>query len=551
MIRARLLAVGVSLFFPLALAGCGGSSGGSDDPVVEGSNPPAENAGINVSGVVRDYYTGEPIQGADVSVGSTGENLAETTTDNNGRFELTVAENQPRISVNADAEGFGGTSSIAATDGSMTSSGLELSLLPSHLIHTFSSAEATTLAVDSLDVVELEANAFVRPDGSAYSGNVYSELTIIDPSSDPGVMPGGYQALGLDGTEGLMESWGAITATFESESGQALQLMQGKPATIRIPVAEGRSASPASIPLFYYDQDIGIWREEGSATLRNENGISFYQGSVEHFSSWNADVLYEAVDVVGRVVDENGAPVANASVRSQGQDYLGSSTTRTAADGTFRLPVRPDSDVLIAASGNALSNTITVPVPAADYALGNDIVLSQAAVAITLTWGEAPRDLDSHFFGPEDSLGSNEFHVYFASKTAIADEVLINLDVDDTSSFGPEVITVPSFPNPGTYRYMVHLFRGSGTIASSPARVEITIGDESRVFSPTNAQGDVADWWAVANFLVDADGNVSVQAVQEWRGSSANPVQAVVRSAALGRMESSARTKVKAKYYSR
>ena len=76
--------------------------------------------------------------------------------------------------------------------------------------------------------MELGANAFVLPDGTVYSGDVDAEITIVDPTSDPSVMPGGYEAVGADGTEGLMESWGAITANFESESGENLQLGQAK-----------------------------------------------------------------------------------------------------------------------------------------------------------------------------------------------------------------------------------------------------------------------------------------------------------------------------------
>lgn len=235
--------------------------------------------------------------------------------------------------------------------------------------------------------MELGANAFVLPDGTVYSGDVDAEITIVDPTSDPSVMPGGYEAVGADGTEGLMESWGAITANFESESGENLQLGQGQIATIRIPLAQGRAAatSPATIPLFYYDDQEGVWREEGAATLVTENGISFYQGTVEHFTTWNADYLYESVDVIGRVVDESGDPVADALVTSQGQDYIGSSSVRTANDGTFHLPVRPNSDVLIAASRNGLSNTTSISVGDTDFELGNDIVLSEAAVSITLT----------------------------------------------------------------------------------------------------------------------------------------------------------------------
>lgn len=65
-------------------------------------------------------------------------------------------------------------------------------------------------------------------------------------------------------------------------------------------------------------------------------------------------------------------------------------------------------------------------------------VLDESEVRIVLTWGETPRDLDSHLTGP--MLGSSErFHVYYANRTYSHDgEIHAMLDRDDTSSYGPE-----------------------------------------------------------------------------------------------------------------
>ncbi len=52
-------------------------------------------------------------------------------------------------------------------------------------------------------------------------------------------------------------------------------------------------------------------------------------------------------------------------------------------------------------------------------------------IKIILTWGEAPSDLDSHIF-------SQNYHAYWIDK----DDGNLNLDHDDTSSYGPETITI-------------------------------------------------------------------------------------------------------------
>ena len=49
---------------------------------------------------------------------------------------------------------------------------------------------------------------------------------------------------------------------------------------------------------------------------------------------------------------------------------------------------------------------------------------------VILTWGSSPSDLDSHLEGPG-------YHVFYSNKTGKNAE----LDVDDTTSYGPETVT--------------------------------------------------------------------------------------------------------------
>lgn len=90
---------------------------------------------------------------------------------------------------------------------------------------------------------------------------------------------------------------------------------------------------------------------------------------------------------------------------------------------------------------------------------------------VVLSWGEAPRDLDSHLSGPDGSGG--RFHVYFSNETFQQ----TNLDLDDTDSFGPETITLVPTGN-GVYRYSVHNYStqsaaGARGIAESPTTVRV------------------------------------------------------------------------------
>lgn len=73
--------------------------------------------------------------------------------------------------------------------------------------------------------------------------------------------------------------------------------------------------------------------------------------------------------------------------------------------------------------------------------------LDQGTIRFVLTWGYQPKDLDSHLITP------NEKHVYFAQKNP--NLAGANLDVDDTSSYGLETITITELQS-GQYLYLVH-----------------------------------------------------------------------------------------------
>ena len=91
--------------------------------------------------------------------------------------------------------------------------------------------------------------------------------------------------------------------------------------------------------------------------------------------------------------------------------------------------------------------------------------------SIKLTWGQDPADMDSHLVG-YTPLG-NYFHLYYSNKKIYDDEDLVcYLDVDDTSSYGPETVTFIG-TNPGTYYYYVHKFSGSGSVNTSQSVAKV------------------------------------------------------------------------------
>ena len=121
-----------------------------------------------------------------------------------------------------------------------------------------------------------------------------------------------------------------------------------------------------------------------------------------------------------------------------------------------------------------------------------------------LTWGSTPSDLDSHLFGPGVN-GAGMFHTYYSSKNYNYNgELIANLDLDDTSSYGPETTTIYKANSSGTYSYYVHDYtnRNSGTskvMSNSGAKIEIYNGNNlyATFNVPTNVGGTV---WHVFDY---------------------------------------------------
>ena len=101
-------------------------------------------------------------------------------------------------------------------------------------------------------------------------------------------------------------------------------------------------------------------------------------------------------------------------------------------------------------------------------------VVGEGALRVVLTWGSSPSDLDSHMlFG----TASSQSHVYYSSKN-IGN---VSLDVDDTSAYGPETVTVSRIQAGYTYHYYVKNYSANFYSELSASAAEVTIYMEDEV----------------------------------------------------------------------
>jgi cytochrome c5 len=137
--------------------------------------------------------------------------------------------------------------------------------------------------------VRIPAGALVDSAGNPPVGPVQVSLSTVDISS-PDQMPGEYSVALPGGGTNVMESFGAATIDI-SAGGKSYNLKAGTTAQVTLPVDRVQLAAggpfPPTIPLLYYDEQRGVWAQEGTAPLVG----NAYVAKVKHFSTVNADSL--------------------------------------------------------------------------------------------------------------------------------------------------------------------------------------------------------------------------------------------------------------------
>lgn len=184
-----------------------------------------------------------------------------------------------------------------------------------------------------------------------------------------------------------------------------------------------------------------------------------------------------ANDVTGQAKDATtGRPIAGVTlkIRSGWNNYEGEVVSNVTTDAEGRYSIRLERGYYTIEFVNAgyVSTFVNVFSSNATRSFNGTLNPSSSTVEdtqlrVVLTWGETPRDLDSHLVGP--SSDNSYYHVYFGQKVAYDgnNDVLASLDVDDVSSYGPETVTMFTVESDKAYYYSVHDFTNSSNANST------------------------------------------------------------------------------------
>jgi hypothetical protein len=502
--RSKIWPLILILSLGLGFAGCG-----DDDSE---TTPEPETTGT-VSGVVTDL-NGAVMSDVDVWINAG----TPVQTNEQGYFVMSnvVTGN---VVVSFAAVGHVSTFRNVTVLSTQTTHLPQVSLMEAQA-EVIASADGGTLDAGGVAEVIFPPDAFVNENGTAYTGDVNVELAAMQPQAEGffEAFPGEFEGLREDGTTVPFVSFGIIDVNLmNADKSAPVRLAPGVTAELRMDIVVSQKASaPATIPMWYYDPDTGRWIEDGSATLEGNT----YVTDVDHFTTWNWDVPLEDVcQIEGVVQDLDGNPVADARVFSRGMQSGIMDEAYTTAAGAFNVRgIADEAFQLWAMKGSYASAVTQVTLTECPYTLTAVLELLEPAFSITLRWGAAPSDLDSHLLIPatwtEDP--DDVFHLYFGNMGDLADDPYTQLDTDDVSSFGPEVVSSFHFYM-GTYSYYIYNYSNNGSIAASEASVTAEIAGESHTYlaSTATGQGDPR-YWHVFDFTVDLGGVVTVTDRNVW-----------------------------------
>ena len=336
-----------------------------------------------IVGQVSDA-AGFPIEGVTVSI----RKGASTITDAGGLYTLTGVKQKKRVVVSFEKEDYAPNQGIVAlklkkpkkpkgkgnkkekwykraNNGKLDQVTLNKVMIPA--------GEPQPIEVDTGGTVTQDGFKVSFPPGSLdASGTVEVVVSPIDVST-PAIQafPGDFSALATTGERVLLETFSLMDIDI-TQNGQPVALNAGATAALEflLPTNTNLTAG-ATVPLWFYDENRGIWREEGTGTVGTATDdpqrLAVF-GEVTHFTWWNVDQPIETQTcLTGVVTDLSGSPVSGAEVLANGIDYNGTSRGETNVSGEYCVNVKRASNVevttAVTSGGAVQSASVAVAAP--------------------------------------------------------------------------------------------------------------------------------------------------------------------------------------------
>ena len=191
------------------------------------------------------------------------------------------------------------------------------------------------------DLAEVPGGHYLDRAGRSYTRPVVVDTDYLEPSVAMAkhYFPGTTDGKDKAGKAVQFVSYGVVAVHAWSDDKTTILRNSGGMA-ITFPM--NADATEATLSLFFYDEQQGIWTEKGEAQRQADGS---YASQVSRVGSWS---LSKAVRVPpgiykGRIVYENKEPAQDIRVFAVGKNWLAEALS-TDSDGRFELHVVPDAE---------------------------------------------------------------------------------------------------------------------------------------------------------------------------------------------------------------
>ena len=320
----------------------------------------ATNSCITIVGLV--FGNGAAVDSAAVKVGlnsiNTNTDLSGEFTANAGNYELASDGIDSFFPVKVMAQGFASGNAKVIWQAGKTEYQVTVDLQQVSQVITEQDdvTQGVDVNKDGAPVGSLTIPTEALPEGAS---SITGSITYLDPETDDILsMPGGdLLALpeGADPNDGqvTLETFGMMEFDLVDQNGnQITKLAPAESAEVCMKAPTGLILGD-TIPLWYYDEDTGLWKEEGQGTVAERNGELQICGQVSHFSWWNYDQPISTHSCMQYSIESESADVGinGLSWYVEGVTYNGTSPSRSCSNDngntlfdSFTVKITTDTD---------------------------------------------------------------------------------------------------------------------------------------------------------------------------------------------------------------
>jgi len=404
----RLVKIASVLILFLMLS-CSDNSGDNSNISPEFNYNQGNSVNRNFQGLILDT-SGNPVNNATVQVGN-----SSAQTNPSGSFSIVGALVKERFAhIKVSKTGFiSGSRVLVPTSGDNR---INIMLIPNTPTAIITSGANSEVSLPNGTKVKFDGS-FKDASGNNYSGDVQVSLYHLK-STNPylsELMPGSLLASNASDEARVLETFGMLHVELTGSAGEKLNLANGHTAEISLDIdASQLGTSPATIPLWSFDEANGIWKEEGTATRVGNK----YIGIVSHFSWWNCDAQFPQCNLTVTVNNSANLPISNVKVaiRRPSQTYTVTGITNTSGQVTGIIPANESLTIqILDFCGNIIFTTTVGPFSVGSSNTLPTVTLSNSVISTVTINGSLRTCSDSNVTNGTVQLNNTSSTDYFGS----------------------------------------------------------------------------------------------------------------------------------------